>query len=87
MAFSSSVNVLAAFIGGSELVCQVGRGSRDLADIAVSFTLPYLLNSPYANLQSNIGWIYGSFAFAAGAFAYVHVEYTSHPSWGPWSLR
>lgn len=83
MAFSSSVNVLAAFIGGSELVWQVGRGSRDLADIAVSFTLPYLLNSPYANLQSNIGWIYGSFAFAAGAFAYVHVEYTSHPSWKP----
>jgi SP family sugar:H+ symporter-like MFS transporter len=66
---------------------RVARGSRNLADIAVSFTLPYLLNSPYANLQSNIGWIYGSFAFAAGAFAYVHVEYTSHPSWEPWSLR
>ncbi|RSH95517.1 hypothetical protein EHS25_000609 [Saitozyma podzolica] len=58
MAFSSSVNVLAAFI--------------------VSFTLPYLLNSPYANLQSNIGWIYGSFAFAAGAFAYFCVPETKN---------
>jgi hypothetical protein len=40
MAFSSIINVIAAFV--------------------VSFTLPYLLNPPFANLQARVGYIYGA---------------------------
>lgn len=31
----------------------------------VSFTLPYLLDDPYANLQSQVGFIYGAICFLA----------------------
>ena len=31
----------------------------------MSFTLPYLLNDPFANLQSKVGFIYGSICFLA----------------------
>ncbi|GFZ49259.1 hypothetical protein JCM24511_07378 [Saitozyma sp. JCM 24511] len=36
----------------------------------VSFTLPYLLNAPYANLSSKVGFIYGSITFTATVWAY-----------------
>lgn len=32
---------------------------RVVCDFAVSYSLPYLLNAPYANLQSKVGFIYG----------------------------
>ncbi|KAF2143939.1 uncharacterized protein K452DRAFT_350295 [Aplosporella prunicola CBS 121167] len=32
----------------------------NICDFAVSFSLPYLLNAPYANLNSKVGFIYGS---------------------------
>ncbi|KAJ4199062.1 hypothetical protein NW767_008645 [Fusarium falciforme] len=35
-----------------------------------AFTLPYLLFPPYANLQSKVGFIYGSFAVLAVIFTY-----------------
>ena len=35
-----------------------------------AFTLPYLLFPPYANLQSKVGFIYGSFAVLAGIFTF-----------------
>lgn len=35
-----------------------------------AFTLPYLLFPPYANLQSKVGFIYGSFAVLAVLFTY-----------------
>jgi SP family sugar:H+ symporter-like MFS transporter len=56
MAFSSTVNVIAAFV--------------------VSFSLPYLLNAPYAALGAGVGWIYGSFAVIAGVYAYFCVPET-----------
>lgn len=43
----------------------------DLAEsFVVAFTLPYLLNAPYANLQSKVGFIFGSLAFCAVIFVY-----------------
>ncbi|THU82598.1 general substrate transporter [Dendrothele bispora CBS 962.96] len=56
MAFSSMVNVVAAF--------------------AVSFTLPYLLNPPYANLQARVGYIYGSIAAVAMIYSIFFVPET-----------
>ena len=35
----------------------------------VSFTLPYLLSAPYANLGAKVGWIYGSICVASFFFA------------------
>lgn len=56
MAFSSTVNVVAAF--------------------TVSFTLPYLLNAPYAALGAGVGWIYGSFAVLASLYTFFFVPET-----------
>jgi MFS transporter, SP family, sugar:H+ symporter len=39
----------------------------------VSFTLPYLLNAPYANLQAKVGYIYGSFSILTCFFSYFYV--------------
>ncbi|KAH8553034.1 general substrate transporter [Umbelopsis sp. PMI_123] len=39
----------------------------------VSFTLPYLLNAPYANLQAKVGYIYGSFSVLTFIFGYFYV--------------
>lgn len=36
----------------------------------VSFTLPYLLDPPYANLQGQVGFIYGSICFLALLWGY-----------------
>ena len=35
----------------------------------ISFTLPYLLNAPYAALGAKVGWIYGSLSIATLIFA------------------
>ncbi|TVY82030.1 Hexose transporter HXT13 [Lachnellula suecica] len=39
----------------------------------VSFTLPYLLNAPYANLGSKVGFIYGSMALCTLIFTFFFV--------------
>ncbi|KFX96367.1 hypothetical protein V490_03371 [Pseudogymnoascus sp. VKM F-3557] len=39
----------------------------------VSFTLPYLLNAPYAALGAKVGFIYGSFAVVAVIIAYFMI--------------
>lgn len=39
----------------------------------VSFTLPYLLNAPYAALGAKVGFIYGSFAMVAVIVAYFMI--------------
>ncbi len=38
-----------------------------------TFTLPYLLNAPYANLGSKVGFIFGSLAVAATLYAYFFI--------------
>ncbi|KAF9052175.1 general substrate transporter [Rhodocollybia butyracea] len=43
---------------------------------AVSFTLPYLLNPPFANLQARVGYIYGSIAAVAMLYAIFFVPET-----------
>lgn len=39
----------------------------------VAFTLPYLLNADYANLQSKVGFVYGSFSVLALIFTYLFI--------------
>lgn len=38
-----------------------------------SYTLPYLLNSPYANIGGKVGFVYGSICFASVAAAYFFI--------------
>ncbi|OQD61785.1 hypothetical protein PENPOL_c015G01539 [Penicillium polonicum] len=42
-------------------------------NFVISFTLPYLLNAGYANLQSKVGFIYSSIAFFSILFPYFCV--------------
>ncbi|QGA16551.1 hypothetical protein EYB26_004218 [Talaromyces marneffei] len=42
-------------------------------NFAFSFSTPYLLNEPYANLGSKVGFIFGSLAVASFLFAYFCV--------------
>jgi hypothetical protein len=44
--------------------------TQNFFDFVTSFTLPYLLNAPYAHLQSKVGFIYGSFCIAGVVWAY-----------------
>ncbi len=39
-------------------------------EFGVSFSLPYLLYAPYANLESKVGFIYGSVALVALVWAF-----------------
>ncbi|KAJ9154933.1 Hexose transporter HXT13 [Pleurostoma richardsiae] len=39
----------------------------------VTFVVPYLLNAPYANLHSRVGFIFGSISVLSGVFAYFCV--------------
>lgn len=41
-----------------------------ICDFVVSFTLPYLLEAGYANLQSKVGFIYGGFGLLSLIWAY-----------------
>lgn len=36
--------------------------TQNVFDFALTFSLPYLLEAPYANLQSKVGFIYGGFS-------------------------
>lgn len=42
-----------------------------ITTFVVSFTLPYLLNAPYAALGPKVGWIYGSSCVAAVVVAFL----------------
>jgi SP family sugar:H+ symporter-like MFS transporter len=44
-----------------------------LTTFVVSFTVPYLLNAPYANLQAKVGFIYGSFTIVSVIVAYLMI--------------
>ena len=44
--------------------------TNGIASFAVNFSIPYLLNAQYANLQSKVGFIFGSFAFLCFVFTY-----------------
>lgn len=41
-----------------------------LTTFVTSFTVPYLLNAPYANLGAKVGFIYGSLCWVMVAAAY-----------------
>lgn len=41
-----------------------------VCDFAVTFSLPYLMDARYANLQSKVGFIYGSAAIVGVVWAY-----------------
>ena len=41
-----------------------------VCSFVVAFTLPYLLDPPYANLQGKVGFIYGSMCFLALVWGY-----------------
>ena len=38
-----------------------------------SFTVPYLLNAPYANLGSKVGFIYGCFSALAALYVFFFI--------------
>ncbi|KAJ5748754.1 uncharacterized protein N7511_010450 [Penicillium nucicola] len=44
-----------------------------VCDFVVSFTLPYLLDAGYANLQSKVGFIYGGLGFLGLVWAYFYL--------------
>ncbi|RDW85206.1 putative sugar transporter-1 [Coleophoma cylindrospora] len=49
---------------------QVASLVNVATSFVVSFTVPYLLNAPYANLGSKVGFIYGSIAFCTFIFTW-----------------
>jgi MFS transporter, SP family, sugar:H+ symporter len=50
---------------------RLGATVNIVTIFVVSFTLPYLLDPPYANLQSKVGFIYGSICFLALGWGYL----------------
>lgn len=58
----------------------VAISASQLFDFASSFSFPYLLNAPYANLQSRIGFVYAPFAALGVAFLYFWVPDLSRRS-------
>ena len=50
---------------------RLGATVNIVTIFVVSFTLPYLLDPPYANLQSQVGFIYGSICFIALGWGYL----------------
>lgn len=63
-----------------EKTTLVAISASQLFDFANSFSFPYLLNPPYANLQSKIGLIYAPFAAAGVVFVYFCVPDLSRRS-------
>lgn len=52
---------------------RIGISFNILFAFLVAFTLPYLLNADYANLQSKAGFFYGSFSVLALIFTYLFI--------------
>lgn len=55
---------------------RVASAVNILTSFVVSFTVPYLLNAPYANLESKVGYIYGGMTVLALLFAFFCVPET-----------
>ncbi|SPO01819.1 related to RGT2 - Sensor of high external glucose concentrations [Cephalotrichum gorgonifer] len=53
-----------------DLTYAVGSVFNITIQFAVSFSIPYLLNAPYANLGSKVGFIFGTTAFGAVIFSW-----------------
>ncbi|KAI0021066.1 general substrate transporter [Xylariomycetidae sp. FL0641] len=56
-----------------DITYRCGTMINVLTNFAVAFSLPYLMNEEYANLQSKVGFIYGAIAAASVAFAWLFV--------------
>ncbi|CAI7590145.1 unnamed protein product [Penicillium crustosum] len=52
---------------------RIASVTNVLTFFAVSFSLPYLMDTGYANLQSKVGFIYGSLSITSIAFVYFCV--------------
>ncbi len=58
-------------------VLTVSYISSFALEFGVSFSLPYLLYAPYANLESKVGFIYGTIAFLGIVWAYFCLPETT----------
>lgn len=58
----------------------LGAFGNLVIQFAVSFSTPYLLYAPYANLGSKVGFIFGSLAFVALLFSYFCIPECSGKS-------
>ncbi|KAH6673458.1 general substrate transporter [Halenospora varia] len=52
---------------------RVGFVANVIINFAVTFSIPYLLNAPYANLGSKVGFIFGALAVLAALFTWFFV--------------
>ncbi|TGJ82197.1 hypothetical protein E0Z10_g6576 [Xylaria hypoxylon] len=76
-------HVVAAEIPTTQLRDQtyaLGSVFNIAIQFVVSFSVPYLLNAPYANLGSKVGFIFGSTAFLAIFFSYFCIPECSGKS-------
>ncbi|KAK1625733.1 general substrate transporter [Colletotrichum phormii] len=76
LGWASTSHVLSAEIPSMRLR-DVTYQTASVVNIAmqftVAFTLPYLLNAPYANLGSKVGLIFGTISFLSLVFVYLCV--------------
>lgn len=63
-----------------EKTTLVAMAASQLFDFINSFTFPYLLNPPYANLRSKIGFIYTPFSALGVVFLYFCIPDLSRRS-------
>jgi hypothetical protein len=56
-----------------DLTTRVGFGVNVVTNFLVSFSVPYLLSEKYANLQSKLGFIFGSIMAVGFVFVYFCV--------------
>lgn len=59
----------------------VGSVFNIVIQFAISFSIPYLLNAPYANLGSKVGFIFGTTAFGAVLFSYFCIPSAAVSHW------
>ncbi|GKT91121.1 sugar transporter [Colletotrichum tofieldiae] len=77
---SGMVGMLLLFGAGFGLALRLRDRSQRVSSLVnifmnflVNFTLPYLLNAPYAALQSKVGFIFGSIAACSAVFVFFCV--------------
>ncbi|RDW91886.1 hypothetical protein BP5796_01280 [Coleophoma crateriformis] len=73
MSFGGMAPVIGAEIPSLRLrdkTSVVGWSVQNLAAFVVTFTIPYLLNAPYAHLESKVGFIYGGVCILALVWAW-----------------
>jgi MFS transporter, SP family, sugar:H+ symporter len=56
-----------------EATIQVATALSVLCTFITSFTMPYLLNAPYADLGAKVGFIYGAICVIFAVYAYFGV--------------